>query len=331
MDTQTKENIVKEYQNGAKLTDIFHKYHTGYKTVSKILDAAGIDHSRSTRKKGIPNPKNERILTLEEEQRICQIYQETRRMSDCQEQTGISQPVVIRCLKKYGLHRTHNEIMKTLPQNQRKYPVKDNYFDTESSNMAYILGFLAADGSVGKDTNNIKVGLSSIDREILEKFYNEIGGRPIKDYITQSGFPTSNWVFTSQHIKEKLSEYNIVPDKTFTFTFPLKLDKQYWKDFIRGYFDGDGSISSAGPSAIRFQICATNKDVLEKILDFFEEQGIERPCIYSTIKEKKHLLYYFQYSSAPTRKIYDILYYDGCLCLARKKKKYEELINNSKK
>ena len=30
----------------------------------------------------------------------------------------------------------------------RKYKMDDNYFDVESSNMAYILGFWAADGNV---------------------------------------------------------------------------------------------------------------------------------------------------------------------------------------
>ena len=214
-------------------------------------------------------------------------------------------------------------------QNQRKYLVNDNYFDIENERMAYLLGFLASDGTVRKNSNEIKLSLSSIDKDILLEFQKEVGGRPVKDYLTQEGFETSTWAFTSEHIKKKLAEYNIVPQKTFTFSFPKKLDKKYWRDFIRGYFDGDGSISSAGSSAIRFQICSATKEVLETIVDFFEEKGIPRACIMQT--QRVHILYYFQYSSVPTRQIYDILYYDNCWCLSRKREKYEQLLTRNLK
>ena len=42
-------------------------------------------------------------------------------------------------------------------------------------------------------------------------------------------------------------------------------------------------------------------------------------------------LYYFQYSSVPTRQIYDILYYDNCWCLSRKREKYEQLLTRNLK
>lgn len=33
--------------------------------------------------------------------------------------------------------------------------VNDNYFSTQNSNMAYIMGFLAADGNVSKKGNRV--------------------------------------------------------------------------------------------------------------------------------------------------------------------------------
>lgn len=323
VDTQTKEYIANDYINGMKLTDIFKKYHTSYKTVVKILDERGIGHSRS-KIPGTPNIKNQRILSLEEENLVCETYKKTGRITDCCKAIASGQEVVRRCLMKYNLYQTHSEAMKRLPQNQRKYPVKDDYFNVENSEMAYILGLLAADGSVSKKENEIKLSFSSIDKDFLIMLQEKIGGRPIKSYITQDGFEVSSWCFTSKAIKDKLAFYNIVPEKTFVFTFPKHLCKDYWKDFIRGYFDGDGSISTAGPSAIRFQICSATKDVLEVIIDYFEEYGIKKPNIQ--IKQGKNPIYYFQYSSVPTRKIYDILYYENCLCLPRKARKYKELL-----
>ena len=328
MDTQTKENIVNDYKNGLKLVEIFEKYHTSYYTVSKLLDAQGIDHSRK-KEKGKPNLKNMRILSQEEEDLVCKTYRETGRADLCCKAISGGQDVVRRCLQKYGLYRTASEAIRQSPQNQRKYLVNDNYFDIENERMAYLLGFLASDGTVRKNSNEIKLSLSSIDKDILLEFQKEVGGRPVKDYLTQEGFETSTWAFTSEHIKKKLAEYNIVPQKTFTFSFPKNLDKKYWRDFIRGYFDGDGSISSAGSSAIRFQICSVTKEVLETIVDFFEEKGISRACIMQT--QRVHTLYYFQYSSVPTRQIYDILYYDNCWCLSRKREKYEQLLTRNLK
>lgn len=191
--------------------------------------------------------------------------------------------------------------------------------------MAYVLGFLAADGTVRKDSNEIKLTLAEQDKEILEKFYSVIGGRPVKVYEDAKGYKNATWSFASKRIKEKLSEYNIVPQKTFSFHFPMKLNKQFWIDFIRGYFDGDGSISSAGTSAIRWQLCSATKEPLEVIISFLEDNySIQRPSIQT--EKRVHQLYVVQYSSTPTRKIYDILYYDNCWKLERKYRKFKQLI-----
>lgn len=326
MNTQTQDLIIQDYQNGNKLTEIFKKYHTSYKSVKKILDDVGIDHSRSARKVNKPNLKNQRVLTREEEEQICKTYTKEKNIKSCCQLIHCSQDVVRRCLQKYNLYRTHQEAVQTNKQNQRKYKVNDDYFDVENERMAYLLGLLASDGCVRKDTNEIKLSFSSVDRDFLCQLQQEVGGRPIKDYITQDGFAVSSWILTSQHIKNQLAYYNIIPQKTFILQFPQHLNKKYWKDFIRGYFDGDGSVSTAGKSAIRFQICAATPNILQPMIDFFVSCGISRVSILCD-KKRQHPLYYFQYSSVATRQIYDILYYDNCLCLPRKQLKYQQLIN----
>ena len=58
---------------------------------------------------------------------------------------GVSQYMVEKTLKKYGIKkRTYTEAKQT----GRKFPCNDNFFKVQNSNMAYILGLLAADGSV---------------------------------------------------------------------------------------------------------------------------------------------------------------------------------------
>ena len=220
--------------------------------------------------------------------------------------------------------RSRNEQNKYSPQNQRKFSVDDMYFSQQSPNMAYLLGMYAADGCIYEKTNAIKLTLASVDKEYLEHVRQELKIESVvKDYETAQGYKNSELLFSSAQIKKDLADYNIVPHKTYSFTFPQKLKLEYYRDFIRGYFDGDGSISTAGPSAIRWQLCSHEKDVLKKVIDFFELQGIPRVSIQ---KENNKSLYNIQYSTNATRKIYNILYYDNCFCLPRKKEKFESLM-----
>ena len=180
-----------------------------------------------------------------------------------------------------------------------------------------------------KENNRIKIGLSSVDREFLVKIKEELNYEgDILDYMTSNGFLISELTFTFQQIKKDLAKYNIIPNKTFTFKFPKNLNKKYWVDFIRGYFDGDGSVSTAGNNAIRWQICSATKDVLETIINFFhEEYHIKKVSILEQPR-KNSTLYYFQYSTNATKEIFSILYKKDGLKLSRKYLKFKELVMN---
>ena len=242
-------------------------------------------------------------------------------------QNGVGERIVRKILLENKIHiRSQSEAAIIANIQRRQFNLNDNYFSSENERMAYLLGFLASDGTIDKKNNRIKIGLYSVDKDFLIKIKKELGYEgDILDYQTSNGFNVSELTFTSQQIKKDLAKYNIVPNKTFTYTFPESLNKKYWIDFIRGYFDGDGSVSTAGPHAIRWQICAANKQVLEKIIDFFyEEYSIEKVSILVQMKE--HPLYYFQYSTTATKKIFSILYKENCLKLPRKYFKFKELV-----
>lgn len=241
---------------------------------------------------------------------------------------GVGERIVRRVLLENKIYiRSRSEAAIVSNIQRRQFNVDDNYFSTENSNMAYLLGFLASDGTVDKKNNRIKIGLSSIDKEFLVKIKEELKYEgDILNYITVNGFSVSELTFTSQQIKKDLARYNIVPNKTFTFKFPKNLNKKYWIDFIRGYFDGDGSVSTAGNNAIRWQICSATKNVLETIVDFFyEEYHIKKVSILEQPR-KNNTLYYFQYSTNATKEIFSILYKKNSLKLPRKYLKFKELI-----
>lgn len=55
---------------------------------------------------------------------------------------------------------------------KRKYDINENYFKTWSNNMAYILGFIAADGVIQKE--NQCVSISQKESYILEDIKKEL-------------------------------------------------------------------------------------------------------------------------------------------------------------
>lgn len=226
-------------------------------------------------------------------------------------------------LSQHKVHiRTRGEQNYFNPQNQRKYSINDSYFSTQSSNMAYLLGFLAADGCVYKNRNLIKIGLSAVDGDFLVKISEELDSTfPLHFYQTKDGFDVCEFKFSSYQIKQDLAQYGVVPNKTGSFNFPSKLESKYYLDFIRGYFDGDGSVSTAG-SALRWQICAANPEILQSFVDILESYGV-KPV---KVQRDKRGLFCIQYSTNAVRQLFDIMYSPNCLCLTRKFIKYKTLL-----
>lgn len=261
-------------------------------------------------------------MTIEIEQKIISDYNsKTMLIKDICSKYNISTYIFNKILKKNQIKKYDPRFL--YPQNQRKYPLNEDFFMTQSHNMAYVLGILASDGTVRKNSNEIKLTLAATDEDYLKQLHDLIGGRPIKKYEDSKGYKNVTWSFSSKKIKNELSKYYIVSNKTYTMKFPKELEEKYWIDFIRGYFDGDGCISTAGPHAIRWQLCSKTKEILETIVDYFEKKyNISKVSIY----KRQDGLYYFQYSSIATRAIYKVLYYENCLYLPRKKEKFQSLI-----
>lgn len=206
---------------------------------------------------------------------------------------------------------------------KRKYQVNDTYFSNQNSKMAYFLGFLMADGNVSKTNNRIQVCLSEEDSEYLNIFYIEIGGTPVAHYITNNGKQKiCRWQCLSSKIKQDLIAYDIIPNKTGFAKIPEKLDKKFFPDFIRGYFDGDGSIYVEKNGVVGFELTSHNTEILEQVINYFEENGI--PKVKIKTDNRSNINYSFKYRKTACKKIYNILYNtQDCICMKRKFDKFK--------
>lgn len=153
------------------------------------------------------------------------------------------------------LHRTKAAVdlkINRLGLKKEKYTYDRNYFETiDSADKAYWLGFIHADGcvSINDKLNSceLSIKLQSKDINHLRKFNKCINGNnKIDTFYRECNlngkiFNGCQIRLYSEKIVHDLSKYGIVPNKSLVIGFP-NLPTSLIPDFIRGVFDGDGSI-----------------------------------------------------------------------------------------
>ena len=99
-----------------------------------------------------------------------------------------------------------------------KIYVNNNYFSSQNERMAYILGFLAADGNVSKQGNRIQSQLSIKDKDQLIMIQSEIGGCEVYEYRSNEHL-SCGWQCFSAQIKKDLADYNSRDSEIFNDCF----------------------------------------------------------------------------------------------------------------
>ena len=127
-----------------------------------------------------------------------------------------------------------------------KYYVNEESFDAWSHEMAYVLGFLFADGTIYSTPYNRGkyVGVTSIDRESIEtiKIFLQ-SAHPIIAYKPPHERHSIKYTLKigSHKLHDSLMKHSLYQNKSLTVTMP-KIPRKYLADFIRGNFDGDGCV-----------------------------------------------------------------------------------------
>lgn len=156
---------------------------------------------------------------------------------------GVTHKLILRRLKSIGINADKNLSIRT-------YHLDEKYFDKiDTPNKAYILGFLYADGHNGISKGTISMSLEENDFQILEDIRKELkSDKPLEylDYSNKHDFGYSyknqyRLLIFSTHMCKSLEKIGMVSNKSLVLTFP-NIEENLFSHFIRGYFDGDGSI-----------------------------------------------------------------------------------------
>jgi len=112
--------------------------------------------------------------------------------------------------------------------------------------MAYVLGFFVADGCItinkGRKNNPYTFNITSKDLEHLDNI-NKALCSDYKIGKKSNGRGSVAYQINVRNLTMARDVINlgIFPRKTYNLK-PIKIPKEYFADFVRGFFDGDGSV-----------------------------------------------------------------------------------------
>jgi intein-encoded DNA endonuclease-like protein len=208
-----------------------------------------------------------------------------------------------------------------------------DFFKAWSSDMAYILGFLYADGNIVETKRGTHfVALYIADEEILTAIKECLESNHKISKRSSATGAVYRLQIGSKEWFEDLAKIGLFPNKTKRMLVP-KVPKKYFGDFVRGYFDGDGNVWSGFVHKNRhnpllvLQLSFTSGSVefLESLHTQLQYFGIKGGGIY---KPKSGNYGRLTFSSRDTLTIYKIMY-NGAhrLYLPRKKQVFEKFVN----
>jgi len=167
--------------------------------------------------------------------------------NDLGREYGFSGTSIGKMLKRRGIPQARSRSAQ-----HRIYSLNEHYFDVvDTEEKAYFLGLLYADGCNVEKVGEIVISLQDKDKHILEDFSIAIGtDKPLSFKERSKKNPKWRDVYCmsicSKIMSLQLSILGCFEKKSLTLKFPTEeqVPSHLIRHFTRGYFDGDGSIST---------------------------------------------------------------------------------------
>lgn len=206
------------------------------------------------------------------------------------------------------------------------------YFNTRYFNeinseaKAYYLGLLLTDGNVYKykkrkaDQYKIQLSLKSEDVYIIEKFKMELNSKNKISHYSNAKKDECVFQIGSTEMAKDLLKYGICERKTFIAQLTNLIPKELYRHYIRGVFDGDGTVYINKFGKLKFGFYGTHKLVLQVRNYLISQIGVNENSVYD--KETVSFILFSQ--EKDIFNFYKLMYNDSKFYLKRKKEKFED-------
>lgn len=268
----------------------------------------------------------ERLNSLAKDELISLYVDNKKSLEDIAKIYNVSRVAVYKKLKKYGIKQRSKSEARIEAQKQGKLPqqffdINESFFSSWSPEMAYVFGLIVTDGCVS-DTGVVSLCLNDLD--LLEKVKKALGSEhKITPSKRQKGLYC--FYFSRERMVGDLEKLGVLPRKSLTVRFP-KVPQWYLPDFIRGVFDGDGSVffDKRQPKfPLRAKFISGSEDFIIVLQKNLELLGMPKRTVYKQ-KTKNGWSYMFIYAHKDSVTLFNILYKNvqNGLFLERKYKRF---------
>ena len=255
-------------------------------------------------------------MTKQEELKLCEDYKNKVKSSEICAKYHCGTTTLHKVLDKYKIPKRQTHLYK-----------KDlsKLYDLTNPNTQYWLGFICADGNINYNVKSrlYKMSLFSKDQEVIDKFAEYIGKENVSFHTRKQNGILEVYISSKTLCEYLINTLNITPNKSLT----LNPNIEYSSDFIRGYFDGDGSIRNSTEKQKRYEcnITCASKDFIDKLKSILDSKGI-----YSIIYQHSDCnAYKIRIDrKEDSKKFYEFLYKDDKTYLERKRNNFVALFGN---
>lgn len=266
---------------------------------------------------------------------ICEQYKKGKSGIKLAKENNCITATIYKILDKNGVAR-RNDRDKSL-----RFKCNEHYFDAiDTERKAYWLGLLAADGYI-KDAGILGFGicLKESDKYLLEELKKDIDFTgDVKTYTTnpKNAYGTTTYCrlqVSSPYVREKLISLGVVSHKSQTLTFPNEnqVPKHLIEHFIRGYIDGNGSITHSGPTLLdgsNIKVCGT----YEFLMGMQKELNLDHKLNRKKQQQERNINSW-NITIGGRKEVIRILkelYSDACIYLKRKQERAMIIIDGEK-
>ena len=280
--TGKEDQIIKDYISGDGSEILAQRYGVSGSSILKFL-----------KKHNVPiRPR--KITPKDMKERCIERYKSGLSLEASGEPDGLSAAAVLMYMEEY------NVPTRSAEEAHRKYPINEDFFDKiDTEEKAYFLGFLYADGC-NQMANYwaTVISLDDIDVDILYRFSKMIykDENTAKEQIKFSNREhegkriEARLSINSKYICQQMQKLGCVSRKTFILEYPKWMPEHLHRHFIRGYFDGDGTINNETKTLSGCKIVSTLQflEGLKKVVGIDSSIGKHDP----TNNKNTYLLYY---------------------------------------
>lgn len=233
-----KEEIIKDFDNGVSGYQISQKLGIAQSTINRALKRYG----KNTSKNRTFNPDN---LIKDRFEEIKKMHLEDKMTAEeISKKIGCGNSTIWKLLTKHNIYINY------------QYKINEEYFTKiNTEDKAYFLGLMYADGNVAQNCKSFRISLVEKDKHILETFIKYLNYEGNLRFINKE-------IYRKKHMQKAENAYELTvcktkmaqdlnalgcgPAKSLVLEFPSDdiVPKNLKGHFIRGVFDGDGSIAN---------------------------------------------------------------------------------------